>query len=61
VTDERPVGSSELRRENAKELPDREGTYDELRKEAARRRGEQVRRGEAADEVEPANEGVTDE
>jgi hypothetical protein len=55
--DERSVGSSELGREHAEELPDREGTYDELRREATRRRDENARRGAAADEVQITNEG----
>jgi hypothetical protein len=52
---------SKLKKERARELPDREGTYDELREEATRRRDKEVRRGEAAAEVKEANEGVTDE
>jgi hypothetical protein len=61
VTDERPVGSSELKREEAKELPDREGTYDELREEAARRQETEAGRREAADEVQVAKEGSDSE
>jgi hypothetical protein len=55
------VDRSEVKQERGRELPDREGTYDELREEAARRRDSDVRRQEAAAGVQEANEGDTDE
>jgi hypothetical protein len=55
------VDRSAVKGERGRELPDREGTYDELREEATRRRDTEVRRGEAAAEVQEANEGVNDE
>jgi hypothetical protein len=54
-------GSQPPADDRAQELPDREGTYDELREEAARRRDREARRREAAAEVQEANEGDTDE
>jgi hypothetical protein len=61
VADADQVDRSRLREERARELPDREGTYDELREEATRRRDRDVRRGEAAAEVQGPMEGEQDD
>jgi hypothetical protein len=61
VADTGQVDRSRLREERARELPDREGTYDELREEATRRRDRDARRGEAAAEVQEPKEGEQDD
>ena len=51
----------EVKKEEAKELPDREGTYDELREEATRRLDKEDDRREADRGEQEATEGASDE
>ena len=61
VQDKGEVSRSEVEGERVQELPDREGTYDELREEATRRLDKEDDRREADRGEQEATEGASDE